>query len=448
MSGVIEHVTTRYPGGDAIAILTTGAEWTTSADMEAQRELDLEGGRLMDNVIRFSFSADRRLMSASAQARSRITKVVKTGATLAATALSAGMLLSGNESPEVDPALMGYDDACPTESAHLDSVRTQLADARTALGTARAAYLSEPPDGRADALYTRMRRLTVTVEELERDVDAAAQHFEAWRKANTDAWSEQVEAVLELRQLPRWTGTALDWASAAPAVSGRVGAREIWERLGFVIARSATAPSSRDRVDTPGPRSVQVRLPRTEEFVWLRRVGVSGDDVAPGIRVEQTFVRTVLDDHCDTEVIDLAAGAFRDHSVVLDFDTDGAMVGVSREVAGGADAAIGAVTEGVSHGLTWSKSVVDGVDGFADHRAAVRKARVDRELARARAEVELNGLGATAAEAAEVARLKQLAEIAGHQEAITQAGPAGIDALRTRDAASMAWYREPPSAQP
>ncbi|MDY6811343.1 MAG: hypothetical protein SW127_20395, partial [Actinomycetota bacterium] len=174
----------------------------------------------------------------------------------------------------------------------------------------------------------------------------------------------------------------------------------------------------------------------------------TGDDDAPATRVEQTFQRTVLDDHCATEVIDLASGAFKNHSVELSFNADGVLVGVSREVTGGAEAAVDAVTAGFSDGMSWAKSTVEAVDGFADHRAAVRKARLERELARARAEVELNGLGATTHEAAEVARLGQLAEMAGHMETITHAGADAAGALQPRDPAAMAWYREPPPPRP
>ena len=62
------------------------------------------------------------------------------------------------------------------------------------------------------------------------------------------------------------------------------------------------------------------------------------------------------------------------------------------------------------------------IDFFSNHDDAVRQARLERDLATAKAEVELAGIAATRTEAAHVARLEQIAKIAAHRKTIGEAG--------------------------
>lgn len=414
LSGIVEQVTTTFGQQPQVAIhpLSTGVAWQTCADQQASATLDVDAGLLEDRVAALTFSADRRLASLSSSSAGKLDGFVKAALK---TAVSLAVVVGGRplsetaEPPTFTTAADGYDHSRPEDSKRLAQLRAQLVRARSTLVAKRAVLLDQDPGDPVDDTHLReIRALSAMTDQIEADVDQAAAAFEAWKQTHTTARTEQLEALLELRQLPFWKDGTLDWESTSPPTAGELGARDVWDRLGFVLAR--LSPSRTPQLAEPDGGGVLVRIPRLISLALVRRDASNPDgpsdvpDDAPG-NVEEILHRWVMDDRCDTEFLPLARRLAGNREISLGFDDSGALVSLSKSSKSGAADLIGGVTGGLTDGLASAKSTMDTLDGFRSHAEAARKARLDLQLATAKAEVELAGIAATRAEQAKVAAL-------------------------------------------
>ena len=405
LSGVIEHVTTTFaspPVSTAIQ-MSSGVAWQTAADQDTTATLALDAALLQDRLTKISFTADRRLTGFASSVTGKIDAFVKAGVKAGVMLASIGMLMSEREAPKATTAEFGYDRDQPDASRDLARLRSQLAQARTRLSQRRSQLLTGPVEELVKPETAReIDVFFAFIEQLESEVDSAVGRFNLWKDAHTSTATEHVEAVLELRQLPRWDGEAIDWSDAANARPGELGAQDIWDRLGFVLARLTPRRSGAlARTDGHG---IVVRIPRLAAFAVLRR-----GDTSAVVLTEQIIHRWVMDDGCDTEFLTLERTFAGKRELTLDFDDGGALISVAKTSESGAANVVTGALDGLNEGLASAKTAADTIDGFLNHAAAVHQARITQQLAVAKAEVELAGLGATKTEQANLARLAQLA---------------------------------------
>ena len=416
LSGIVEHVTTTFgatPDVDSHP-LSTGVIWETYADQQAAATLNVDAGMLEDRIAALTFTADRRLASLASSSTGKLDGFVKAVAKAAATVvvLAGGKALNdGGEAAKFTTAADGYDHLEPEASKRLAKLRAQLATARTTLAEKRQALLDRDPAEQIDEAHLKeVRALTALVGQIEDDVDQANAAFQAWKQARTAKRTEQLEAVLELRQLPFWRGDVLDWEATSPPISGELGARDIWDRLGFVVARLSPSRTPRLAEQTTG--GVLVRIPRQISVAVIRRDdGGGGGAQGPhgSAHLEEIIHRTVMDDRCDTEFLPLERRLAGSREVAIGFDDSGALVSLSKTSRSGAAEVVGSLSGGITDGLGAAKSTLDTLDGLRTHEQAARKTRLDLELATAKAELELAGIAATKAERARVAELVRAA---------------------------------------
>lgn len=434
LSGVVEHIRTSFGEvpSDTTRVLSSSLDWNTYADEQASDQLPLTSRFLQDAVHTLRFTADRRLSGVADSTTSRVTEFVKAGVQAAVTLVAlTGALADSRPSGTATPEQIAYDEFQTAESRHLNELRDQLRETRVQLRAARAHLLTAAPGADTTESQQRVRVLTSLIDDLEEDVDQALAAFAAWKDSNTTRRSETVSTLLEMRHLPTWDGSALGW-SEAPPPPGLPSAAQIWDQLGLALARVGPQPDP--ELAEPDGEGVLVRIPRLAAFVVVRRV--SGEPV-----IEQTLHRMILDDRCDREFYGFDRRWLGDREVVLDFDADGALIGVSTTHKDGVAAVPGALLDAASAGLAKAKDAVATLDGFATHDEAARKSRIDLELASAKAELELAGLGATRAEAQRVARLEQLSKLAAARKTIADSGAGSAADLAASYPDLLSWYR-------
>jgi hypothetical protein len=387
----------------------------------------------------FSFTSDRRLVSASAESTGQLGTVLTAAATVAGGVLGLGAVKTaagvalGVPAPQ-DPVDNQYRQDHPDVHAR----RKQTVDLLDRLRQAQLALADEvvadPAAATAAARWNLLRRIRRSLED---DLAALDTHFAAWRAGTIETVDESFEFAVPLADLKGTAGEPADAATQSSAEAPKT-LVDLWRRYGVGITATWGAGRNDTRATIPPtPAKIVTRIP---DLVTLSIV-----EHRHGVPVVTAASRhLIMDERSQVEYFELEKSLFGRRSLALTFDADGVVTGVAVEGAASlAEAAstVGRLPASVAGGIGSLNTAVSGL-------ATARRAALDAELARIKQQVELEqqriaqaGLNATATDAARLQRLQQLQAILDTQTAIGKADPrlvAGVGAGRDLD-----WYQPP-----
>jgi hypothetical protein len=301
-------------------------------------------------------------------------------------------------------------------------------------------------DGDLDALRAIRTRQAIVGERLL----LAETQFHAWRAQKKSHKDVAFEFRAELMDIPLSIANA-NWqpGGGAPA-GGRVeNLQQLWERFGIGVQADWPRHSGRAERTPQAPPDDEPHtvFTRTPELLHLHVVKAEDDSI---VEVSHELL-AVADSRVPIHQFDLQASVWGENGLTLTFDENGFVSSVGTSTTPGFVAGLEAVA-GVTEGF--ATGVESGTKAYTSVQAA-RRASMDAELARIKAQVELRqqkltsaGLDATTGDAVGLQRLQQLQGILEAQTAITAADPEFVTALVGRANGALDWYAQPEPAAP
>jgi hypothetical protein len=363
----------------------------------------------------FSFTPDRRLVSAVAESTGQAGTILTAAATVAGAALGAGVALSTSEGE--DPVEGKYQEDSPEVAARRQRIATLLSEVQEAQVTVAEEVLADPAD--PGSLRARWDLLQEVRQSLESDLGVLDAHFAAWHAGTIETADESFEFTVPLTELKSTAGEPGE-ACTTELPDAPKTLPDLWRRYGVGVSVTWGAGRSDKQIPvTPQASQIATRIPDL--------VMVSIVEHQQGVPVVTASSRhLVMDDQSKTEYFLLEKSLFGRRSLALTFEDDGIVTGVAVEGAASlaeAASAIGQLPAAVASGLGSLNTTVSGV-------ATARRAAQEAELAQVKQQVELEqqritkaGLQATAADAARLQRLQQVKALLDTQTAIGKADP-------------------------
>lgn len=244
-------------------------------------------------------------------------------------------------------------------------------------------------------------------------LDALNGLFAAWRATKIETRTETHERLISIEDL---NGSKLHTSRRGKEVveSESKAVRKAWSKHGVAVeVRPRPGWEPRGGRRTAGKNEILVRIPRPVILDVYER-GPEGEAV-----LRERKEHLVMDSRCDTEVFKLRRSRWAKRSLTLGFNDLGGLASLSDQSDSAAAAA--ATTMG---------ELPATVSASLESAAKIRKeigatGKIEQQLARVKAEAELKqheltraGLTATASEAADLDRLKRLAEAIEYGEKI------------------------------
>ncbi len=430
-------------------------------DDQAPRTVRLDAGAWRDLDISVGFSDDRRLTSFDGTSTGRAGDVIKAAVSLAS--IGAGFAVGGPAAAGAaavarkrDPATSEpgetpwdlYAKAHPTAAERLLAYTRLRDEATAALLEARAGVLRAI---KADQGWREAERKVTALTRLlaETDVEVArlTALFDAWRKSKQSRTEAIVNALWEMRHLPRITDQELDWESAADTDIDPT-AKSVWDTYGVALARDESHALS-------GPAEIVHGDPGSDDGIWVRHPRLAVLRVvhrAPGssLRIERTERRLVMDDRCTNEFLPFDKPFFGKRSLTLQFSDIGALTGIKESRSGAGDVAgtIAGLPGTVAGGLETASKLLTTVDTLRARDDTAAIAALKRQVERKTEALNLKGLRATEADFGELERLKQMVEMVTARQALSGAGAALLTGLVPTDVGEApAWFAPPPPVQ-
>lgn len=363
----------------------------------------------------FSYTLDRRLVSAMAESTGQAGTILTAAATVAGTALGAGVALSTPETE--DPVEGKYQENNQEAGARRQRLATLLNEVQEAQLTVAEEVLADPTD--QGALRARWDLLQQVRQSLESDLNVLDTHFAAWRAGTIETVDESFEFTVPLTELK---GTAGELGEACNTDSPEAPKTlpDLWRQYGVGVTAAWGAGRTNNLVPVTAKTSqIATRLP---DLVTLSIV-----EHQHGVPVITASSRhLVIDDRSKVEYFPLEKSLFGRRSLALTFNDDGIVTGIAVEGAANlaeAASAVGQLPTAVASGLGSLNTTVSGL-------TTARRAAQEAELAQVKQQVELEqqrltkaGLQATAADAARLQRLQQVKALLDSQTAIGKADP-------------------------
>jgi hypothetical protein len=314
------------------------------------------------------------------------------------------------EQPPEDPSAAGWVQAHP-EAVDLLAKNKELAmTASTALVTARTDLVSATDPATIRTLNVRIDATVRALKDARAEISRLETLHQNWLDQQTTTDTATLERLVPLSAVAtRTAGGGVDDGPTIPA-DGEPGF-ELYRDFGLILEvvdnRRDHTPKSATTSD-PGhtpPNQVRWREPRPVEL-WVWAVH---EDAAEAHLISRASTR-IVDAHSDTHAMTLRPGAFGEHGGTWTFGDDGAPTGITTSDKSSVAAifdALGATPEQVAGALEQVKKATDTWNGIMDADAERAKSAAERDLATAKARVELLGVNATASDAADVAKAEQ-----------------------------------------
>lgn len=402
----------------------------------------VKGGWLFQYKSSFTFTEDLRLTKANAESTGSGAELLSAGATLAGAVLGVGVALAA-PAATFRPAFRASHQALVNE---FNTLVTRRTDARQKVNVLAGELVADP--ARSDVLSRQLRHLQDLIRYCDERIAALDAVYATWLSTRVTTVEETFEVVADLSTLPSTTETAgTKYGAYSPSdapPTPPTSMQELWVRHGLTVL------AVWERTTRSGA------VPQVDENVVVARLaeGITLTSVehTAGQPVVTSRTRAlVADDKSEHVTYELATSLFGRRSLDLAFSTNGYLSGVGVEGSAAiaeAATAIAAIPSQVAGGIDSVNKIQSGV-------ATARRASLDAELARVKAEVELRqqqalaaGVDLTSADAARLDRLTQLQAILETQTKIGQADPALIAMLSQGAGQDLAWYSPPPPPSP
>lgn len=302
--------------------------------------------------------------------------------------------------------------------------------ASTQLADLRAAVVTTSETTALRALAARIGACVEVADAARAEVARIEAAYLAWLAGITTVTTASLECFVDLLDVAVRAPGAAVTVPPAPPDEGALGYglwRDFRAILEVVDARRAegappvTHTSGSQAV--PADQAVTWRVPRSVElWIWSQSA-----DVEELSLVSRSTV-TVVDQGSDTHSMELRGGAFGEHGGTWSFGEAGAPTAVKTSDASMASSlanTLGGVPAQLVEAVDQAKKLNDAVYGIQDSAAERQKVAAERDLAHAKARVELLGIDATAEDAAAVARAEQAVKL----RTATRAVSADADAL-------------------
>lgn len=426
----------------------------TVADPEPCLQVKVESGLMRDYAFEVGLTDDGRLTSTSIETTGHLGQVLTAGATLAGTALAlatgnvplAALLGAAGANAAVEGPLGGGDEDVeeePEDESELPSPEQQVWQAYVAAFPEQAnrqTELTEEQQTLVGALDTARRRLRLAVPDPakmktereavatlarlkadnERELDRANQLFAAWRAGTLKETKVVYDELVDLASLPTWYAGALTFGTDA---EGKRVETFFETALGVaaVVSENGTATSAPDTVTTPP-------TVKTDRFYYRKPRRVQ---IAHAVGTAQKSALTsservlVMDRAAELVDVPIRKSLSGKRSTGVSMSELGAITKITYGGTASADAGLQALAGvpaafgGALDTVSKARTTLDGL------RNAPQERELDslkRAVALEEERLKLAGQSATAADYAELARLKQDAEIAELRSKLRQLG--------------------------
>ncbi|WP_436497140.1 hypothetical protein [Actinokineospora sp. HUAS TT18] len=357
--------------------------------------------------------------------------IVSTGVTLLSAA-SGGVLAGQQDGSPPDP-LEDWAVAHPDAAALLAQNTSLAKQAAEKLVELRCQLLTAGSTAQSRDLVARSRAVEAAVEAARAEVARLTALRTAWLAAQRTSHSSELECVVALDQLPLRAPDSPLSAVPTPPTAGSPG-HQLWTDFGVLL--EVVDPKRVDDAKaqhTPAmggaeqeSRMVRWRAPRPVEL-WVWRRTPSGSVVL----VTRTPIQ-IADKRCDTRAMELHASSFGEHGGAWTFNDDGSPASIKvndKSKAAALANALSAAPDALVGGVKQAKELTDTFAAIQDAPAERRKAAAERDLAAAKARVELLGVNATADDVAALARAEHAVKLRTASRAVSPAADA-LDDLK------------------
>lgn len=330
-------------------------------------------------------------------------------------------------------------------ASKVKNARALWNEANTALEKRRADYAKVAADASAKLLVLReslvtagtveIRELEVKIRSLEtvqKDAAAEVARIEKiyldWRAAQRETVQSKIEERVLVNSLPSRTSPGFV-PPTVPKESDDPG-WDLWDSYGIYLetAERAVAPAVVDDGSALSTNQVHWREPREVELWVWKRAGETMELVS-------TEIIRINDDFCRIRALELNTKLFGTNGGSITFNEDGSPSKVTMNEESPISSilkSLGAVADDVGSGVTAAKGLVDNVINIRDAQADRDKAAAERDLAEAKARLELKGVEATADDYADLQRAEQAVKLKTANTALApSAAPSSLEVLKT-----------------
>jgi hypothetical protein len=453
------------PGGPGA---TTRTSWASTAELHVVADQDgpklqsaITTGAVTNTSVALAFSEDGRLTSASSDTSGAAVPLVKgmvvAGATVAGflvaggpgAALAAGTVRGVTDSiamleadlepaaegetrpvapSQQDPVLAAYQADHAQEALLLELSTRQVAEAEVKLAAALEDAISDPTSSKLAAVRRRQEVLRLAREELGR----LRRHYDLWRASKVTARSESIEHVVSFDELwvltPTFlTGRLLWGGETAPAR-----AQQLWDDLGlFPVVTSVDGGATPAPADPPASpfKGVSVRRSRRVQVALYRR---TSDADSWDAELVSSQVHDVVDGRSAVVQVPFRSSVWSRRKTAIELSEAGTLASFEHTTTASAQeigTALGELPASVVSGLEQAGKLREQLDALQDKDREQELARVERDVAIKKEQLELAGLTATEADYAELKRLEQQVSLLEKRRSVaTSVATSDVDA--------------------
>jgi hypothetical protein len=376
----------------------------TRADQDWYFRVNLEGSTLSDSSISLELTEDERLVTTEAKSVGRLGAIIKNiiGFVVAIVGVGTGRPLGERAKAKKDPQ-----EEYEKEHPDLGARRRELRQAIRAIGAKLVeieTLISQTPDKTArEALRAYATDLTDGLKNLRSEAEIIEAHFSAWKARKEAARERSYEFTYRLSQLP--DTSKFQEGQPVPPDLGDV--REAYLAFGLIVSRKDFSVPD---VDPPPPpnapgskhHGIYFRRPRPIELsLWT----VEEDKL---LRIQRR-THTVVDQRSPLGFMEFGKTIWSELSASLTLHDSGALKKLSNSKASELAAATGALKDlpaDVLASLEKANKIIDEQQTLSLQGMDRRLAELKKQKEILEAEIEANGVLATAAQRAELARLK------------------------------------------
>lgn len=280
------------------------------------------------------------------------------------------------------------------------------------------------------SLLSRISAVERTLHAARDEISRLESAYLRWRESQCTVHTSQLEMTFPVSALER--RDAVEPINEPPEEpSGDTYTARLWQEFRLII--EVVDPQSDDHKGAWNPPKgvAPTSLLRWRETRPAHLCVWKGEPDGQGgfLRVPtQTTSITIVDGQSNQRWMALREGKFGTHAGTWSFGEDGAPASIHTADKSTAEAvalAISGIPDALAGGLEQAQKVTDALGKLQDAGAERDKAAAERELAIQKARVEMLGVNATAADAAELARAEQKVKL----RTATRAASSGQDAV-------------------